>query len=126
MYLQEPHFPIEIFEMMYDISLFLIVDDKHDLGHFGYINRDDHYYRFKPSPNHPSPFHHWQVGVIGLFLSQTGALISKALEIKNSMRAQEEPLNITYMQKKKPQLPQPLPQQKPSNVYSRLVKAIGN
>lgn len=116
----EPHLPLEIFEMMHDLSLFLIVDDKHDLGHFAYSKRDDHYYHFKKSPDHPSPIHHWQIGVIGLFVSQVGALVSKALDIKSSLSQQQQPISINHIQKKKPALPEP------ESNYSKIIKALDN
>lgn len=79
--------PMKFWEMLHEFSLFLLVDDKHDIGRFTYYNRDDHYYHFKHSPHHPTPFHHWQVGVVGLFVSQMGALVSKAMEMKREFAA---------------------------------------
>lgn len=124
-----PHIPMEFWEMIHDFSMFLIVDDKHDLGHFSYWNRNDHYYRFKKSPNHPSPFHHYQIGILGLVLAQIGGLFSKALEIKNELTPQKE---IPHKFKKIIDLPPqnarpallPLPQKSPEQVHSKLVNAI--
>ncbi len=93
----KPNVPIEFWEFIHELSMFFVIDDIHDLGKFSYWNRNDHYYKFKKSPHHPSPFHHWQVGVIGLFLAQMGAAITKALDMKDSFEefANEEPINIT-------------------------------
>lgn len=38
----------------------LLWDDIDDLGYFTYFGRKNHVYHGKPSPDHPSPFHHWQ------------------------------------------------------------------
>lgn len=84
--LMAPFLPMKFWEFLYDISLWLIVDDKEDLGRFTYFDRDTHYYHFKHSPHHPSPFHHWQIGIVGLFLSQAGALLTKAIEMKNQIK----------------------------------------
>ena len=83
--------PMEFWEMMHDFSMFLIVDDKHDLGRFSYYDRKGHFYRHSESPHHPSPFHHYQVGILGLFVSQVGAVVSKALEIKDELMMQGAP-----------------------------------
>lgn len=121
----EPQIPLEFWEFLHDISLFLIVDDKHDLGHFTYYNRNDHYYRFKKSPHHPSPFHHWQIGIVGLVTAQLGGLLSKALEIKNSITPKQkipdkfivdsEVINITPPKKALPSN---------NDVYTKLTSAL--
>lgn len=47
---------------MWDLGAGLIEDDKHDLGYFSYRGRHNHRYHGVASPNHDSPFHHWQAG----------------------------------------------------------------
>lgn len=74
-------FPTEIFELIHNFSMFLIKDDKHDIGQFIYYDRDSHYYHGKHSPDHPTAFHHWQIGLMGLVISQLGSLISKGSEM---------------------------------------------
>lgn len=68
--------PMEFFEIIHNISIFLINDDAHDVGHFRYHERDFHYYHGKHSPSHPSMLHHWQLGVCGLLISQIGSLLN--------------------------------------------------
>lgn len=124
----KPHLPQEFWEMVHDISMFLVLDDKHDLGHFAYSNRNHHYYRGKKSPNHPQPFHHWQLGMIGIVVAQMGALISKALEIKSEM---EPPKAFPTKFKKIIDVPfqevksLPLPPSN-NNVYNKLSAALEN
>jgi len=121
-----PHIPLEFWEMIHDFSMFLIVDDKHDLGHFDYYGRKDHYYRFKQSPDHPSPFHHYQLGIIGLVIAQIGGLFSKALELKNDLSPEKD---LPHRFKKIIDLPPsnvkalPAPT-KNKNTYTKLISAL--
>jgi len=41
----------------------LLDDDAHDFGWFSYYNREGH-------PDHPSPFHHWQIGLLFIFIGE--------------------------------------------------------
>lgn len=79
----------ELFELLHNISMFLIMDDKHDLGRFTYYDRHEHYYQGKHSPHHPTPWHHWQIGALGLMVSQIGALMSKGVEMYNDYKDAE-------------------------------------
>lgn len=78
--------PISFFEMVHNISMFLIMEDKKDLGRFQYFNRSDYYYYNKHSPNHESPWHHWQIGLIGLLFSHVGSLFYKGKEMYDSFK----------------------------------------
>jgi hypothetical protein len=73
--------PLELFEILHNVSMFLIRDDARDLGRFRYRDRDDHYYRGRLAPHHRSTIHHWQIGVMGLFLSQIGSLMSVGMGV---------------------------------------------
>lgn len=75
-----------IFELIHNVSMFLIMDDKDDLGRFTYYDRHEHWYQGKNSPHHPTPWHHWQIGAIGLLVSQIGALVSKGVEMYNDYK----------------------------------------
>lgn len=76
--MQLPYIPDEIFEVMHEFSVFLLKDDKHDLGYYRYYKRKGHYYMGKHSPNHPGMLHHWQVGMAGLIFAQLGGLLNLA------------------------------------------------
>lgn len=78
--------PISFFEMIHNISMYLLHDDAHDLGFFSYYNRNSHYYQGKRSPDHPSPFHHYQIAIIGLLFAQVGSLFYKGKEMYDSFK----------------------------------------
>ena len=76
-----PKIPIEFFEMVHNISKFLLLDDRHDIGRFSYRNRTDYYWKGTYSPDHISPLHHWYLGWIGMIVAQIGAITMKGLEV---------------------------------------------
>ena len=76
--MQLPYIPDEVFEIMHEFSVFLLKDDKHDLGYYRYYRRKGHYYMGRPAPDHPGMLHHWQVGMAGLIMAQLGGLINLA------------------------------------------------
>ena len=76
--MQLPYIPDEVFEIMHEFSVFLLKDDKHDLGYYRYYRRKGHYYMGQPAPDHPGMLHHWQVGMAGLIMAQLGGLINLA------------------------------------------------
>ncbi len=73
--------PLPFFEMIHNISMYLLLDDKHDLGRFSYYNRSDHWYHGNNNIHHPGIFHHWQIGIFGLLFSSIGSLIVKGKEM---------------------------------------------
>jgi hypothetical protein len=81
--------PLELFEIIHNISMFLIRDDARDVGRFRYRDRDDHYYKGRLAPHHRSTIHHWQIGVAGLFLSQLGSLMSVGMGVYNDYKKVE-------------------------------------
>jgi hypothetical protein len=81
--------PMELFEMIHNFSMYLILDDVHDLGRGQYYERIDHFYHGKKSPHHPSPFHHYQIGIAGLLFSQIGSLLSKGMEMIDDYKKME-------------------------------------
>lgn len=81
-----PILPMHFFELVHDISMFLILDDKHDIGRTVYYNRSDHWYHGKNNVHHPSPWHHYQIGIMGLLVSQIGSIISKGMEMVGDYR----------------------------------------
>lgn len=124
--------PMEFWEMMHDFSMFLIVDDKHDLGRFSYYDRKGHFYRHAESPHHPSPFHHYQVGILGLFVSQVGAVVSKALEIREELMSGGQPQSVpsSFRVKREKPIIDLLPSYPtkalppPKRVYDRLIDSL--
>ena len=73
-----------ISKIMYDIGATMIYDDRADLGYFSYKNRRNHKYNGKYSPDHASPFHHWQIGLImmlGAQFLQLNQLANEAREV---------------------------------------------
>lgn len=127
--MKKPYIPIELWEALHDISLFLIVDDQHDLGRFSYYGDESHYYRFQKRPDHPSPFHHYQLGILGLVVSQIGALFSTVLDIKNGMMEEKELPNrfhkiidLPLTSQTEPAMALPPP--KSDILYSKLTQAL--
>jgi hypothetical protein len=84
-----PPFPMEFFEAIHNFSMYLILDDVHDLGRGQYYERIDHFYHGRKSPHHPSPFHHYQIGIAGLLFSQVGSLITKGMEMIDDYKKME-------------------------------------
>lgn len=78
--------PISFFEMIHNISMYLLHDDKHDLGRFAYYDRTDHWYHGSNNIHHPGIFHHWQVAIVGLLFSQIGSLFYKGKEMYDSFK----------------------------------------
>jgi hypothetical protein len=81
--------PMELFEILHNISMFLIRDDAGDVGYFRYSDRDHHYHHGKLSPDHPSVVHHWQIGVGLLFLSQVGSLMNLGMGVYEDYKKAE-------------------------------------
>ena len=81
-----PHLPLELFEMIHNVSMFLILEDKKDIGRFQYYDRTDYYWKGRFSPDHPSPWHHYHVGIFGLLISQIGSVVAKGLEMFDTYR----------------------------------------
>jgi hypothetical protein len=89
--MQLPYVPDEVFEIMHEFSVFLLKDDKHDLGYYRYYKRKGHYYMGRPAPDHPGMLHHWQIGMAGLIMAQLGGLINLARNaIANPAESMEE------------------------------------
>ena len=82
-----PYIPDEVFEIMHEFSVFLLKDDKHDLGYYRYYKRKGHYYMGQPAPDHPGMLHHWQIGMAGLIMAQLGGLINLA---RNAIASPED------------------------------------
>ncbi len=66
--------------MLWDLGEMMIEDDKHDIGYFAYRNRKYHTYHGRRAPNHPLPFHHWQIGGIFCIVGKLAAMIELAKE----------------------------------------------
>lgn len=79
-----------LFELLHNFSMFLIRDDSHDIGHFTYYDRHNHFYHGRPSPHHPTALHHYQLGIVGLLVSQIGSLISKGSEMYDDFKKCEK------------------------------------
>ncbi len=132
--LLKPQIPMEFWEMLHDFSMFLIVDDKHDLGRFSYYDRKGHFYRYKESPHHPSPFHHWQVGILGLFASQLGAIVTKALDIRNEFLNNSPPQLPEHFKIKKekpiidllPSYPELPPDRRKKPLFNKLLDEVNS
>ena len=75
-------------KLFYQIGEHLLRDDINDVGYFNYRNRRHHYYHGKHSPDHPSPFHHWQPA---LFMMAAGMFMGTLAELQEIHRAFTEP-----------------------------------
>lgn len=71
--------------LMYTLGENLIKDDRGDLGYFNYSGRSSHIYHGHRSPNHPSPFHHYQAGTILCVLAQFLRLTNVASEAQSAV-----------------------------------------
>jgi len=76
--------------LMYTLGENLIKDDRADLGYGSYYGRSGHRYHGVSSPNHSSPFHHYQVGTVLCLLAQMLRLTNVAAE------AQEATADINF------------------------------
>ena len=65
---------------MYTLGENLIKDDRGDLGYGSYYGRNSHIYHGSRNPNHPSPFHHYQVGTVLCLLAQVLRITNVAAE----------------------------------------------
>ena len=65
---------------MWNVGEALIKDDASDLGYASYRGRANHIYHGVRSPNHPSPFHHYQIGTALCMLAQILQLSTVAAE----------------------------------------------
>ena len=77
-------------KILYNIGKAMIYDDKGDLGYANYHGRRSHTYHGKNSPNHPSPWHHYQLGSVLVLLSQFLSLNSVA---KDAQELYNESIN---------------------------------
>lgn len=81
---------LPIAKTIYTLGELMVKDDISDLGYTTYRNRRNHYYHGKHSPNHPSPFHHWQVGTMFMVLGQLMGIASVAREAQAAQAEAEE------------------------------------
>ena len=96
-----PDIPMEFAAAIHDLGLVLLNDDIHDIGYFTYYGRRHHVYKGKRAPDHPSPFHHWQVAIGMLFAAKFMGMVSLARENLQAYREIEleetlEERTITY------------------------------
>lgn len=75
-------------KLFYQIGEHLLRDDISDVGYFNYRNRQHHYYHGKRSPDHPSPFHHWQPAI---FLMAAGTILGTMAELQEIYKNMTEP-----------------------------------
>ena len=80
-----PFITLDQAELLNNWAVSLIEDDRADIGYTTYRNRNSHYYHGKKSPDHESPFHHWQIGGIAYIISQ----IAGAIALLHEMYAEE-------------------------------------
>lgn len=78
----------KIAESLYNVGEFLLRDDAHDIGHFSYRNRP-HYYHGKLEKDHPSPFHHWYLGVALMFVGQLLGTFATLSDMKEGAIAED-------------------------------------
>lgn len=73
-----------ITKMMWSLGENMIKDDRGDLGYASYRGRNSHIYHGSRSPNHSSPFHHYQVGTLLCLASQFLRLSTVAAEAQEA------------------------------------------
>lgn len=77
-------------EKLYNLGDFLLYDDRHDIGYTVYYNRP-HYYHDRLEKDHPSPLHHWPLGILFMALGQTIGTLATLNDMKNA--TQDESFN---------------------------------
>ena len=82
-------------EKLYKLGDFLLYDDRHDIGYTVYRNRP-HYYHGKLEKDHPSPYHHWPLGIVCLAAGQLLGTMATLLEMKQAV--QEETFNTNVIE----------------------------
>ncbi|NOJ30081.1 MAG: hypothetical protein DA328_07935 [Nitrososphaeraceae archaeon] len=92
-----PEIPEWMPEIIHNVGLVLLQDDIHDIGYFQYYHRQHHYYNGKKSPKHPSPFHHWQIGLLMLVGAQFAGLLNQAKQLAVIMKEDNEINYNDYM-----------------------------
>lgn len=82
-------------EIIHSTGVTLLEDDASDIGYFEYYGRKDHYYHGVHSPDHPSPFHHWQVSLpliaFGKMLG-LAAIATSFTEVTDSEQLEPKPV----------------------------------
>lgn len=79
----------KIGEKLYNLGDFLLYDDRFDIGHTVYHNRP-HYYHGKLEKDHPSPLHHWPIGIALLALGQAIGTLATLSEMKQAAVSSED------------------------------------
>jgi hypothetical protein len=69
----------------------LIDDDKQDIGYTTYRGRTSHRYHGEIRPDHPSPFHHYQAGLVLCGVGNILGVLDTLQEVQKSMIAAELP-----------------------------------
>ena len=83
-----PYVSYDAARLLYNLSEAMIHDDRHDLGWFTYKNRKNHKYHGKVAPHHESPWHHWQIGGLGIALAEVMGLLATLGEAQKALKEQ--------------------------------------
>jgi hypothetical protein len=83
-----PYFPEQVCRMFYNMGYLMMKDDRHDLGKFAYYNQP-HYYNGRKVNHHPSPLHHWPLGIGFMTLGQIGGMFCKVQEMMTTVEMDE-------------------------------------
>lgn len=84
-------------ESIYNLGELLLHDDKHDIGYFTYYNRP-HYYHGKLEKDHPSPYHHWPIGVALMFVGELLGTLATLNDMKQAATVEQEETFNTNVQ----------------------------
>jgi len=76
-------------EKLYNLGDFLLWDDRGDIGRGAYYGRKEHVYKGQPSPDHPSPYHHWPIGILLMALGQTIGTLATLNDMKDAVTEDE-------------------------------------
>lgn len=83
-------------ESIYNLGELLLHDDKMDIGYFTYYNRP-HKYQGRLVKDHPSPYHHWPIGIALMFVGELLGTLATLNDMKTA--AQEDNSNNQFLPK---------------------------
>lgn len=85
----------EVGRTLWDTGTLLIADDKQDIGYTTYRGRNGHVYHGEVRPDHPSPFHHYQAGIICCLAGQLCGFVATMKNFQEAAKAAGEANPVT-------------------------------
>ena len=76
-------------ERIYNLGDFLLWDDRFDIG-YGVYNNRPHMYGGKLEKDHPSPWHHWPIGIFAMALGQFLGTVATLNDMQNGIQSEQQ------------------------------------